>query len=114
MLDVLILERDPIISLDLADAAQTADPNARVRIIDRATAIPEMRYTHAFLRAGPGTKRLARRLSARGARVFLLGEDRLPRELAAMPCMTAVPFPFTAAQLARFLQVPPDPESRAS
>jgi hypothetical protein len=114
MLDVLILERDPIISLDLADAAQTADPGARVRIIDRANAFRDVGCTHAFLRAGPGTKRLARRLSACGARVFLLGEDRLPRDLAAMPGMTAVPFPFTAAQLARYLEVSPDPDRCAS
>ena len=113
MLDVLILERDPVISLDLADAARAADPHARIRVFDRASAVRRDRCTHAFLRAGPGTPRLARLLSARGALVFLLGEDKLPRELKSVPGMTALPFPFTAAQLARYLRTSPDDDRRA-
>jgi hypothetical protein len=114
MLDVLILERDPVISLDLADAALTADPEACIRVFDRVSAVQRGQYTHAFLRAGPGTQRLARLLSARGALVFLLGEENLPRGLRSAPGMTALPFPFTAAQLARYLEIPPDPDLRAS
>lgn len=114
MLDVLILERDPVISLDLADAARTADPAARVRILERAGAVRPKRCTHAFLRAEPDAMCLARVLSARGARIFLLGEDRVPRELEGMPGMTALPFPFTAEQLSHVLAPFPDPGRRAS
>lgn len=114
MLDVLILERDPVISLDLADAARTADPTARICVLDRVGAARPERCTHAFLRATPDTMRLARTLTARGARVFLLGEDRLPRELEGMPGMTALPFPFTAEQLSRVLETSPDPKRCAS
>lgn len=113
MLDVLILEKDPVISLDLADAARTADPSARIRVVDRASSAGTVRCTHAFLRAAPETMRLARLLSARGARVFLLDADRLPRELEGAPGMTVVPFPFTAVQLSRYLAAAPDPGRRA-
>jgi hypothetical protein len=113
LLDVLILEGDPVISLDLADAALAVDPAARVRVLERAEPVCAERWTHAFLRAGPGVARLARRLAAEGARVFLIGADRLPRELAGTSRVTAVPFPFTADQLTAFL-TDPDPDRPAA
>jgi hypothetical protein len=114
MLTVLILETDPIISLDLADAARAVDPEARIHLAHRENYAPQAPCTHAFLRADRATLPLVRRLAARGVRVFLLGEDRLPREVEQLPGVTPMPFPFTAAQLSRHLMVGPDADRRAS
>ncbi len=83
MLDILIVEGDPVISLDIADTALTLDPGARVRIFDDPAKVRAERCTHAFLRAGAGADvvPLALRLAQGEARVFLLGAERLPDAL---------------------------------
>ena len=103
MLDILIVEGDPVISLDIADTALTLDPGARIRVFDDPAKVRCERFTHAFLRAGPDVVPLALRLAEGEARVFLLGAERLPDALDDAARVAVVPFPFTAEQMTALL-----------
>jgi hypothetical protein len=129
MLSVLILEPDPVIALDLSEAARYRDPQARVKV---AETLPEAQTalqaggcpTYAFLRfPDPNVSRdatrtmaqreigLARSLAARGARVVATGVDALPPSLAGSPGVVCLPFPFGAGQVAALLDAGPGPHA---
>ena len=107
MLNVLIVESDPIIAMDLRDSVFARDRSARVTL--HARSLPDAErdltalqgFSHAFLRMSSrahhgSAERVARRLSADGTCVVLHGAEALPPPLSDSATVTVMPFPFSA------------------
>ncbi|MGR3496439.1 hypothetical protein [Citreimonas sp.] len=110
MLDVLIVESDPVIAMDLSDSVLSRDARARVAIrsetlVQAEPALIGGGHSHAFLRmprrnAIDVAVRVAHRLSEAGTKVVLHGAETMPEALRAVPRVSILPFPFTARDVA--------------
>lgn len=117
MLDVLILEPDPVIALDLAEAVRAADPGARVEVVytvaqARRHCAAGSALTHGFVRTlsqeeQSHSRGLVAALARRGASVVLLGAEALPDGTAFPGRVACLPFPFSAQQLEELLAATP-------
>ena len=123
MLDVLIVEPDPIIALDISDAVRAADPAARVRmaeVVEEATrhCKPGERLTHAFVRTLSTSEQQAAAglvacLARSGTSVVLLGAESVPRSPLLPGLVACLPFPFSWHQVADHLITEPHRPSAA-
>ncbi|MEE4119726.1 MAG: hypothetical protein V2I65_11980 [Paracoccaceae bacterium] len=117
MLDVLILEPDPVIALDLSEAVRAADRSARVEVVEtvdeaRCRCACPARLTHGFVRMLSQEERAEARglvatLARSGATVVLLGAEALPEGVAFPGRVECLPFPFAAHQLEALLGATP-------
>lgn len=109
MLRLLIVDPDPVISLDLAEAARDSMSSA---LVDHAHSLEEARIrlgqgdplTHLFIRKpDPGraaeTYDFISEMSRAGVISVLLGADEPPRDIPPIPHMTFLSFPFTSDML---------------
>ena len=111
MLNVLIVESDPVIAMDLSDSVLNRDAKAQVTVRSETLAEAEPalvggRHSHAFLRmprrsALDVAVRVAHRLGGAGTNVILHGAETMPEALRGAPCVSILPFPFTAGDVAR-------------
>ncbi|RDC69937.1 hypothetical protein DLJ49_17490 [Rhodovulum sp. 12E13] len=119
MLDVLILEPDPIIALDLSEAVRAADRRARVELVETVSeacgrCAGRAGLTHGFVRMLSEKEQaeaqdLVATLTCSGATVVLLGAEAVPEGVAFRGRVTCLPFPFSAHQVDRLLGTPPPP-----
>jgi hypothetical protein len=120
MLDVVILEPDPIIALDLEEAVRAADPRARIEVVDTVEQAWSLCArgrppTHGFVRTlsqeeQEETRSLVAALALAGASVVLLGAETLPKGTAPSGRVSCLPFPFSAGQVQQLLgATPPRP-----
>lgn len=120
MLDVLILEPDPVIALDLSEAVRAADRGARVEVVEtvaeaRRRCAGGARLTHGFVRMlsqqeQAKARKLVATLARSGVTVVLLGAEALPEGVAFRARVTCLPFPFSAHQVDEILgATPPRP-----
>ncbi|SDY10379.1 hypothetical protein [Citreimonas salinaria] len=110
MLNVLIVESDPVIAMDLSDSVLSRDATAQVTVRSETLAEAEAalvggRHSHAFLRmprraALDVAVRVAHRLGRAGTNVILHGAETMPEALSAAPRVSIMPFPFTARDVA--------------
>lgn len=111
MLNVLIVESDPVIAMDLSDSVLSRDAKAQVTVRSESLAEAEAalqggRHSHAFLRmprraALDVAVRVAHRLGGAGTNVILHGAETMPEALSDAPCVSILPFPFSAGDVAR-------------
>lgn len=117
MLDVLILEPDPVIALDLSEAVRAADRAARVEVVEtvseaRCRCAGGARLTHGFVRMLSQEEQVKARslvatLARSGVTVVLLGAEALPEGVTFRGRVTCLPFPFSARQLEALLCAAP-------
>jgi hypothetical protein len=109
MLRLLIVEPDPLISLDLAEAASHRMAGA---IVDEVSSVGAARVrlaggaglTHMFIRK-PGAEQAAEtyafisEMADKGVITVLVGADHPPRDMPPIPRLTHMSFPFTTEVL---------------
>ena len=123
MLNVLIVEPDPVIALDLTEAVRAADSRASVETVETAGDCSALygsgrRYTHGFVRTLSTHEREAAQgcidlLARAGAEVVLLGAELPERRVASAGSVRCLPFPFTARQVAAILKPMPEAPTAA-
>ncbi|ETA51119.1 hypothetical protein [Ponticoccus alexandrii] len=109
MLRLLIVEPDPLISLDLAEAASHRMSNATVEEVPsvahaRARLASGEALTHMFIRKpdemqATETYGFISEMSRAGVISVLVGADEPPRGLPPIPHMTHLSIPFTSDML---------------
>lgn len=125
MLNVLIVESDPVIAMDLSDSVLNRDAKARVTVRSESLAEAEAvlqggSHSHAFLRMPRRAEldvavRVAHRLGGAGTNVILHGAETMPEALRDAPCVSILPFPFSAGDVARSIaSAPCDPDGPGS
>lgn len=115
MLRLLIVEPDPLISLDLAEAASQRMTGATV---EEVSSVADARtrlaggdaLTHMFIRkpdaAGAAeTYGFISEMSRAGVISILVGADEPPKDLPPIPYMTHLSFPFTSEMLEAVFRV---------
>lgn len=109
MLRLLIVEPDPLISLDLAEAATQRMAGA---IVDEVSSVAAARMrlaggialTHMFIRKPDGTSAqdtydFISEMAQAGVITILVGADQAPQNVPPIPRMTHLSFPFTSEML---------------
>lgn len=109
MLKLLIVEPDPLISLDLAEAATQRMADVTVEEVSsvadaRSRLSAGETLTHLFIRKpdesqATETYGFISELSRAGVISVLVGADEPPRDLAPIPHLTLLSFPFTSDML---------------